>query len=331
MKYTKMHGTGNNYIYFNCFEEKITVDMMGEISKHVADKNFGIGADGAIFICPSDEDGVDAEMRMYNADGSYGKMCGNGIRCVAKYMYDHCITDKTELTIVSGGQKKELTLYVKKEEPGLDAEMSFGFNTGKTYSKRTDGMVVDRVRVDMGEPIFEPEKIPVNVENTSKSENIKSGINTNKMVNVKTPSGREERVIAAYPIVVDGVEYKTTCVSVGNPHSVIFMDSVRDLDLDKIGPAFENHEFFPERVNTEFVRVIDRKNVEMRVFERGSGETLACGTGGTAVTVACVLNGYTDNEITVHLLGGDLSYKWDEETNHVIMTGPAAYICEGEL
>lgn len=318
MKFTKMHGIGNNYVYFNCFEEKITHDMMGVISEHVADKNFGIGADGAIFICPSDEDGVDAEMRMYNADGSYGKMCGNGIRCVAKYLYDNAIVDKTELTVVSGGQKKQLTLFVKKEEEGADAESALGYKTKKLYSKRADGMVVDRVRVDMGEPIFTMEDIPF--------------VGDEKLlVDITTPAGVKAKAVVGYPYNVDGVEYKMTALSVGNPHAVIFMDEVAGLDLDKIGPAFENHKLFPERVNTEFVKIIDRKNVEMRVYERGSGETLACGTGGTAVSVACILNGYTDNEITVHLLGGDLTYEWDKNTNHMIMTGPAAYICEGEM
>lgn len=316
MKFTKMHGIGNNYIYFDCFSEKITCDMMSEIALHVSDRNFGVGADGAIFICPHEN--ADAEMCMYNLDGSYGKMCGNGIRCVAKYLYDHAIVDSTELKIVSGGQEKHLTLYVKDEEPGKGAEGSFGFNTGKRYSKRADGKVVDKVRVDMGEPIFAPDMIPVN-------------ISEDELTDVVTPAGIKAKVALMYPYTVDGKEYKMTCVSMGNPHAVLFVDNVKDLDLNAIGPAFEKHELFPERVNTEFVRIIDRKNVEMRVYERGSGETLACGTGGTAVAVACILNGYTDNEITVHLLGGDLIYKWDEETNHMIMIGPAEYICEGEF
>lgn len=318
MKFTKMHGIGNNYIYVNCFEEQITEDMMGKIAEKVADKNFGIGADGAIFICPSDEEGVDGEMRMYNADGSYGKMCGNGIRCVAKYMYDHAIVDKTDLVIVSGGQKKYLKLFVKPENAGEDAVSACSFNTGKKYSLREDGLVVDKVRVDMGEPIFAPAEIPVKVGEEALSD-------------IETPDGKKTQAIVNYPYVVDGKEYKVTCVSVGNPHAVIFMDEVDDLDLEKIGPAFENHEMFPERVNTEFVKIIDKKNAKMRVYERGSGETLACGTGGTAVAVACILNGYTDNKVTVHLLGGDLTYEWDDKTGHCIMTGPASYICEGEM
>jgi len=324
MKFTKMHGAGNNYIYFNCFEEAITQDMMPGIAMHVADKNFGIGSDGAIFICPYNEDGVDAEMRIYNADGSYAQMCGNGIRCVAKYLYDHGIVDSKELCIVSGGQKKYLTLTVEKEVAGSGAEGifslkgSFGYNTGKQYSLREDGMVVTKVRVDMGEANFAPKEIPVNIEE-------------NELTDIVTPAGVKTRAAVMYPMTVNGTEYKITCVSVGNPHSVIFMDDVKGLDLEKIGPDFENHELFPERVNTEFVKLIDRKNVEMRVFERGSGETLACGTGGTAVTAACILNGFTDNKITVHLLGGDVEYEWDTETNHMIMTGPAEYVCEGVI
>lgn len=318
MRYTKMQGIGNNYVYFDCFSEKITHDMMPVISQHIADVNFGIGADGAIFICPSEEDGVDAEMRMYNADGSFGGMCGNGIRCVAKYIYDNAIVDSEELTIVADGRKKYLKLFVKDEEPGTGAEISLGYNTSKRYSKRADGKVVETVRVDMGEPVFEPSLIPARIDSS-------------KLKDIVTPSGIKTRAAVKYPVMVDGTEYEMTMVQVGNPHSVIFVDDVKSLDLDKIGPSFENHEVFPERVNTEFVRVIDRTHVEMRVYERGSGETLACGTGGTAVTVACILNGYTENSITVHLVGGDLLYEWDKETNHMIMTGPAEYICEGEL
>jgi len=318
MKFTKMHGIGNNYVYVNCFEEKITRDMMGVISEKVADKNFGIGADGAIFICPSDEEGVDAEMRMYNADGSYGKMCGNGIRCVAKYLYDYGIVDKTEMTIVSAGSKKFLKLYVKPEDAGEDAVTACGYKSEKKYSKRADGTVVYKVRVDMGEPNFAPKDIPVTVDES-------------KMVDITTPSGVKTKAVMMYPYTVDGKGYKMTAVSVGNPHAILFVDDVKGLDLEKIGPGFENHEIFPERVNTEFVKIIDRQNVEMRVYERGSGETLACGTGGTATAVACIINGFTDNVVTVHLLGGDLTYEWDSKTNHMIMTGPAAYICEGEM
>lgn len=308
MKFTKMHGIGNNYVYFNCFEEKITPDMMGDIAIRVSDKNFGIGSDGAIFICPSDE--ADAEMMMFNADGSYGKMCGNGIRCVAKYMYDNLIVDSTEFTIVSGGQKKIIKLFVEKEKPNK--------YTGKLYSKRSDKMAAISATVDMGEPGLLPETLPVLVEDKDLTE-------------VTTPSGKKEKAVLMHEITVDGEKYKITCVSMGNPHSVIYMDSVSELDLVKMGPSFENHEIFPERVNTEFVKVIDRNTLEMRVYERGSAETLACGTGATATVVASVLNGYTDTEVKVRLLGGELSFKWDDKTNHIFMTGPAEYICEGDL
>lgn len=329
MKFTKMHGIGNNYIYINCFEEKLTHEEMSIISEKVADKNFGIGADGAIFICPSEEEGVDGEMRMYNADGSYGKMCGNGIRCVAKYMYDQGIVDKTELTIVSGGQKKFLKLYTKKENAGEDAKAACGIDTGKQYSRRDDGMVVEKVRVDMGKPVFNPSDIPMSVKGCENAGDIT--VDEGLLTDITTPNGEKSKAAVMYPYIVNGQEYKITCVSVGNPHAVIFTDDVKGLDLEKIGPDFENHALFPERVNTEFVRLIDRQNVEMRVYERGSGETLACGTGGTAVAVACILNGYTENKITVHLLGGDLEYEWDKDTGHMIMTGPASYICDGEL
>ena len=329
MKFVKMHGIGNTYIYVNCFEEKLTDEEMSIIAKRVADKNFGIGADGAIFICPLDEEGVDGEMRMYNLDGSYGKMCGNGIRCVAKYMYDMGITDKTELTIVSGGEKKYLSLFTKEEVPGEDAVGACGINTNKCYSKRSDKRVVTKVRVDMGKPVFNPAQIPLSVKETAKDKC--EYIDESLLVNIITANGESEKAVMMYPYTVDGKQYKMTCVSVGNPHAIIFMDEIDDLDLDKIGPSFENHELFPERVNTEFVKLIDRQNVSMRVYERGSGETLACGTGGTAVAVASIINGFTDNVVTVHLLGGDLTYEWDEETGHMIMTGPAKYICEGDL
>jgi len=308
MKFTKMHGIGNNYVYFDCFTEKITDDMMGDIAIHVADKNFGIGSDGAIFICPSDV--ADAEMKMYNADGSYGKMCGNGIRCVAKYMYDHGMVDSLEFKIASGGQVKVISIQVKEEIPDKV--------TGKCYSKRPDKMVCVSATVDMGEPVFDIDKIPVIA-------------GTEALTDIVTPSGKAEKALVKYPICVDGKEYLTTCVSVGNPHSVIYMDEVKDLDLVTMGPGFENHPAFPERVNTEFVKVLDRNNLEMRVYERGSAETLACGTGATATVVSSVVNGYVDTEVTAHLLGGELAYKWDKNTNHIFMTGPAEYICEGDM
>lgn len=216
---------------------------------------------------------------MYNADGSYGKMCGNGIRCVAKYVYDNGLTDKTEISVISGGAVKYLKLTVEN---------------GK----------VKKVRVNMGEPILKPSEIPV--------------------------VGEGDKLVAA-PIVVDNQVYEMTCVSMGNPHAVVFMDGVDDLKIEEIGPKFEQHERFPDRVNTEFVERMDRKNLKMRVWERGSGETMACGTGACATAVAAILNGCAEREVTVHLLGGDLEIQWDETDNCVYMTGAAATAFTGEF
>ena len=267
MKFTKMHGIGNDYVYIDCFREE--VKNPEALAKFVSNRNFGVGSDGLILIRPSDK--ADFRMEIYNSDGSQAEMCGNGIRCVGKYVYDNGLTDKTEITVDTLGGVKRLQLTVE------------------------DGKV-SLVRVNMGEPVLEPKKIPVRYEE-------------NPVVNV--------------PINVNGKEYHISCVSMGNPHAVVFMNHVKDLDIRMIGPCFENHPRFPKRINTEFVEVIDRKNVNMRVWERGSEETLACGTGACAVTVACVLNDKTDNQITVHLLGGDLQIEWDRESNQVYMTGPA--------
>ena len=275
MKFTKMHGIGNDYVYVDCTKEVLSNPE--EVARLVSDRHKGIGSDGLILIKPSDE--ADFEMAMYNADGSYGKMCGNAIRCVAKYVYDNGLTDKTEITVISGGAVKYLELTLEE---------------GK----------VSMVRVNMGEPILKPELIPV--------------------------IGEGESLIGE-PIVVDGQTYEMTCVSMGNPHTVLFVDDVKGLKLEEIGPKFENHERFPDRVNTEFVRIMDRKNIEMRVWERGSGETMACGTGASASAVASILNGYADREVTVHLLGGDLNICWSEEDNCVYMTGPAAVAFTGEV
>ena len=275
MKFTKMHGIGNDYVYMDCTKEKL--ENPEELARVVSDRHKGIGADGLILIQSSEE--ADFEMAMYNADGSYGKMCGNGIRCVAKYVYDNGLTDKTELKIVSGGAVKYLKLLVKN---------------GK----------VEKVRVNMGEPVLEPEKIPV--------------------------IGRGEALVGE-TVVVDNQVYEMTCVSMGNPHAVVFLDDVEHLKLEELGPKFENHERFPDRVNTEFVRRIDRKNLQMRVWERGSGETMACGTGACATAVAAVLNGLAERDVTVHLLGGSLEISWDEKDNCVYMTGPAATVFTGEF
>ena len=280
MKFTKMQGLGNDYVYVNCFKE--TVENPSSVAKFVSNRNFGIGSDGLILICPSET--ADFQMVMYNADGSRGEMCGNGIRCVAKYVYDYGLTDKTHISVETLGGIKYLDLTVK------------------------DGKVA-LVRVDMGEPELDPEKIPIIM---------------------KGYSDETDRVLNAQ-IKVDGKEYHMTGVSMGNPHDVVYIDDVQGLDIEKIGPKFENHERFPQRINTEFARVIDRKTVEMRVWERGSGETLACGTGACAVAVASILNGYTEREVEIRLLGGNLQIEWNEEDNHVYMTGPATVVFDGEI
>lgn len=277
MKFTKMHGCGNDYVYVNGFEEKIADEAKAAIT--VSDRHFGIGADGLIIIKPSDI--ADFEMVMYNADGSRGAMCGNGVRCVAKYVYDHKLTDKRSISVASMGAVKYIDVDVE------------------------NGSVVS-AKVDMGCPVLEAERIPVLTD--------------------------KEKAINE-PITVDGREYLMTCVSMGNPHAVIFTDvPVREFPLEKIGPMFENHPAFPDRVNTEFVNVTDRKNLDMRVWERGSGETLACGTGTCATVVAAILNGYVDHDVTVHLIGGDLKISWSgNEADSVFMTGPAETVFSGEI
>ena len=294
MKFTKMQGCSNDYVYVNCFEE--TVADMGLFAKEVSDRHTAIGSDGAIFICPSDE--ADCEMKMYNSDGSYSEMCGNGIRCVAKYVYDNAIVDKKDMEILSGGSVKKIHVEVGDER--------VNDLTGRSYSKREDGMAVTKVRVDMGEPILEPDKIPVMLSDGC------------------------DKVIA-HDLFVDDSNYKMTCVSMGNPHCVVFVDHVGNIPIETLGPKFENHVCFPNRINTEFVHVLDRQNVWMRVWERGAGETLACGTGACATAVACILNGYTDDHVTVHLKGGDLDIFWDKSDNHVYMTGGAVTVFEGEI
>lgn len=270
-----MHGLGNDYVYVNCFEEKI--DNPPAVARFVSDRHFGIGSDGLIMINPSKT--ADFEMEMYNADGSRGEMCGNGIRCVAKYVYDYGLTDKTQISVETLGGIKYLDLTVE------------------------DGKV-SLVKVDMGKPELEADRIPIISE--------------------------REQVIDE-PIEVDGKEYHMTGVSMGNPHTVIYVDDVKGLDLEKIGPKFENHERFPKRINTEFVHCIDRQTVEMRVWERGSGETLACGTGACAVAVSSILNNLTDTQVTVKLLGGDLQIEWDREKDRVFMTGPATVVFDGVI
>ncbi len=282
MKFTKMQGCGNDYVYVNGFTEHIPQEEKPELVRRLSDRHFGIGGDGVIFINPSEE--AEFEMEMYNADGSRSEMCGNGIRCVAKFVYDKGLTDSEHISIVSGGHVKYLHLTVE----------------GKQGRERGQ---VSKVRVNMGSPILSPAQIPVVAEG--------------------------EQAVDE-PIVVDGKEYLMTCVSMGNPHAIVFRDGVKEMDLEKIGPSFEHHERFPKRTNTEFVEVLDRQTVFMRVWERGTGETLACGTGCCATAVACVLNGLTDNKVTVKVLGGELLIEWDREANLVYMTGPAVTVFEGE-
>lgn len=275
VKFTKMHGCGNDYVYIDCTKEMI--DNPEKVSEYVSDRHFGIGSDGLILICPSDV--ADFRMKMYNADGSEGSMCGNGVRCIAKYVYDKGLTDKTNISLETKSGIKYLELTVENEK-------------------------VVKVKVNMGVPILKPSDIPVK---------------------------SDKDVFIDEPVEVDGVDYRVTCVSMGNPHAVTFVDDTSSIPIEKIGPKFENHPIFPDRVNTEFVQLISRNEVNMRVWERGSGETLACGTGTCATVVACVLNDKTDDEVLVHLLGGDLFIKYDRENDTVWMTGPAEIVFEGEI
>ena len=276
MKFTKMQGIGNDYIYVNCFEEK--VDDPERVSQIVSDRHFGIGGDGLVLIMPSEK--ADFRMRMFNADGSEGNMCGNATRCIGKFVYDNHLTDKTNITLETRSGIKKLTLYPEN---------------GK----------VKTVLVDMGKAVLKPADIPMNVSGDT-------------FINK--------------PITVDGKEVFITAVSMGNPHAVTYVDDVDSLELEKIGPSFENHPLFPERVNTEFIKILDESTMQMRVWERGSGETWACGTGACAATAASVLNGYFphDKEITVKLRGGDLfiTYKSD---GTVLMRGPAETVFTGEI
>ncbi len=294
MKFTKMHGCSNDYIYVNCFEE--TARDMSLIARTFSDRHRGIGSDGAIFICPAE--GADCEMKMYNSDGSYSEMCGNGIRCVAKYIYDNGITNSRDMKILSGGQIKNIRVETGPEQ--------VNDITGRTYSRRDDGMAVNRVRVDMGSPILEPERIPVILSDGC------------------------DRVVD-HDLFVKDTNYKVTCLSMGNPHCVVVVDNVNEVPLEELGPKFEEHVCFPNRINTEFIHVVDRKNIRMRVWERGAGETLACGTGACASAVACILNGLTDEKVTVHLKGGKLDIEWDRTGGSVYMTGEAVTVFEGEI
>jgi len=275
MKFTKMHGIGNDYVYVNCFKEYIP-DRCA-MAVRVSNRNFGIGSDGLICICPSDR--ADFLMDMYNPDGSRSEMCGNGIRCVGKYVYDNGLTDKTEITVESGGMIKILKLFTK------------------------DGKV-ESVQVNMGKPVLNPADIPVLAQGDT---------------------------FIDKPVDVDGGLYNVTCVSMGNPHAVVFVPDVDELELPRIGPAFENHSLFPNRVNAEFVQVVDENTLKMRVWERGTGETLACGTGASASFVAANLNGKCGDTATLKLRGGDLHFEWNRDDNCVYMTGSATTVFDGEL
>ena len=275
MRFTKMQGAGNDYVYINCFEEKI--DDPHTLSKRISDRHFGVGSDGLVLIMPSDT--CDFRMRMFNADGSEAQMCGNASRCVGKYVYDHGMTDKKEISLETKSGVKRLKLFVEKEK-------------------------VSRVRVDMGIPRFEPALIPVSIEGDA---------------------------VIDEPVVVGEEVFRITCVSMGNPHAVIFMPDITGDDLHRIGAMIEHHPLFPERTNVEFVQVISPQELKMRVWERGAGETLACGTGACASLVAAVANGFADRKATLRLLGGDLEIEWDSISGHLFMTGGAETVFDGDF
>jgi diaminopimelate epimerase len=279
MRFTKMQGAGNDYIYVDCFTEPVPHDV-AELARRISDRRFGVGGDGLILICPSER--ADAEMRMYNADGSKSEMCGNGIRCVAKYLYDHDICRRETLRIESGGQVLSLELRVSQRR-------------------------VDQVRVDMGEPILRPADIPTTLHP------------------LEAPDGP----VVDVPIELGGRRFGVTCVSMGNPHCIVFVEEASDEWVLGIGPRLEVASYFPKRVNCEFVKVQSRTELHQRTWERGSGETLACGSGASAVCVAGVLTGRSGREVVVHLRGGDLEILWNESDNHVYMTGPAVEVFQG--
>ncbi|MDP4277546.1 MAG: diaminopimelate epimerase [Bacteroidota bacterium] len=275
MKFTKMHGAGNDYIYVNAMQEQVADPS--SLSVRLSDRHKGIGSDGLVLILPSDK--ADFRMRMFNSDGSEAEMCGNASRCIAKYVYDKGLTNKQAITLETKAGIKQLSMQVE------------------------DGFV-SSVRVDMGEPILDPDLIPVKTS---------------------------QKPVIKLPLIVENNHYEITCVSMGNPHAVLFMEGIDQLDLPHIGPLFEHHSLFPVRTNTEFVEVINRSHVKMRVWERGAGETLACGTGACAVLVAGVLCGLIDPAVDIDLLGGRLRIEWNRETNHVYMTGGATTVFEGEV
>ncbi len=275
LKFTKMHGAGNDYIYVNGLAENI--ENPSQLAIDLSNRNFGIGSDGLVLILPSDI--CDFRMQMFNSDGSEAEMCGNATRCVGKYVYDNKLTDRKEITLETKAGTKYITL--------LDGDSK-----------------ARKVTVDMGEPILDPTLIPVNIA---------------------------QKPVLEYPLNIDGKEWKISCVSMGNPHAVVFTEGIKDFNLPVLGPKFETNPIFPRKTNTEFIEVVDRNTLNMRVWERGAGETLACGTGACAAAVAAILNGYCDRKIKIHLLGGDLDIEWRESNNHVYMTGEAVTVFEGTI
>ena len=278
IKFTKMHGLGNDYVYIDCTAKTgQKIENESSLARFVSDRHFGVGSDGLILICDSDV--ADFKMRMFNYDGSEAEMCGNGIRCVGKFVYDKGMINRDLITIETLAGIKVLKLNV------------------------VDGKV-ETVRVDMGEPILEPKLIPV-VSN--------------------------EEIVKNLDLEAEGKSFKFSCVSMGNPHAITIVENVKDFELEKYGKVLEYDIHFPKRSNIEFIELVDKNNIKMRVWERGAGETLACGTGACASAVACNLNGYTDRKVTVELLGGNLEIEWSEKDNHVYMTGPATTVFEGVL
>ena len=282
MKFTKMQGLGNDYVYVDCAREKI-MDPAG-LSRRISDRHFGIGSDGLVMILPGDE--ADFRMRMFNADGSEAEMCGNAIRCVGRYVYERGLTDRTEIGVETCAGLRKLKMNL------LDGKVS-------------------SVQVDMGVPEFLPERIPADP------------------ARLGLPADAE--AIAEVPLALPFGTFSVTCVSMGNPHCVIFTDEVESLPLEVLGPAIERHPAFPQKTNVEFARVIDRGQIRMRVWERGSGETMACGTGACATLAAAVKTGRTDRKATLHLNGGDLEIEWNEKTGRILKTGPAVFVFDGDI
>lgn len=277
IKFTKMHGLGNDYVYIDCYSKDVDLGNISDLAKFMSNRHFGIGSDGIILICKSEI--ADFKMRMFNFDGSEAEMCGNGIRCVGKFVYDKGLTNKKTIEVETLAGIKKLNLNVKNDK-------------------------VETVRVDMGEPIFNPKEIPVNFD--------KEPVKDLKIRSLDK-------------------EFSFTCISMGNPHAITIVDNTKEFNIKKYGPVLEVDEHFPKRSNIEFIEIKDKNNVKMRVWERGTGETLACGTGACATAVACNINELTERKVNVELLGGTLEIEWDEKTNHVFMTGPAVTVFEGKI